>query len=796
MSLLASLTSQTTQEIKLDPKALAKAEKELDAEKGDKKSFELELEEAHNDKSPANETKPLAKLSDIATRIIQSEQLQKEGLAKHAVRSEFKNSSTSIKALIEKAQEKKLNVTEVKFEKLGEVKATPLNKEIEVTRPTIKAVIEQSKQSVVTSKALFSKNDNATSTQVNEQAKTQHKAVNTETTIQAPKTTLLDSLLTKRPLKPIDVTQKIEEHKVKQKIETTPTKEKVQIKQSPEIETVETSVKTTKEEIPKQRNVLQSILQANKVTDEKVVKDSKNQPIETITEQDKIQLKNELKPNINEKSHSVNQIQKLSQPEISKNMTTKEVAKQSQAAVLADTTREESNVLSTEKVIPKKNSLESLLQTIKSMKEEIVPTTLKVNTEAETDDTSKQNAKDIKTIPKVEHKNSNPITDAKLPIMPKTVESKIEMKHQDPTATTNINKSDTTIQEKPKAKITSEKIDVLKSQETKPVVTADEGKGPKHIENKGTEASTKNVSSNMPKIVNEGSPTQTTNVKNEITKEAKPKVASTTTPQVNLKLETNAPSINLQNLLSGSPKIETSEEKNHKTNTPQSKVDIKKSFASIIKPLEIAPTSIAEIAPRFNPTNISTLQTSIQTPQLLNEATMLEKNAQEPTIEIEKNQNETIHKEENRADSLKSKNVQARQSMHHFSTALQEQVDNYKAPIMKLNMVMNPESLGKVEVTLLNRGNNIHVKLAATEATLQYFIQHGNELKMALNDLGFSDAKLSYTDQNSEQKEQSNKNNSNQRQQNEEENEELELILPDAYEDEENTQNQQGENHA
>lgn len=94
------------------------------------------------------------------------------------------------------------------------------------------------------------------------------------------------------------------------------------------------------------------------------------------------------------------------------------------------------------------------------------------------------------------------------------------------------------------------------------------------------------------------------------------------------------------------------------------------------------------------------------------------------------------------------KNIDTKKTLESFATTLKEQVENYKPPIMRVNLVLNPEKLGEVEITIVNRGNNLHINFNSTPQTMNLFLQNQAEFKASLVNMGFSELQMNFSDQN------------------------------------------------
>nr|WP_107811974.1 flagellar hook-length control protein FliK [Campylobacter concisus] len=128
--------------------------------------------------------------------------------------------------------------------------------------------------------------------------------------------------------------------------------------------------------------------------------------------------------------------------------------------------------------------------------------------------------------------------------------------------------------------------------------------------------------------------------------------------------------------------------------------------------------------------------------------------------------------------------AEIKETLSNFSSTLKEQVQNYKAPITRFNITLNPLNLGEVEITMVNRGNNLHVNFNSTTATMNLFLQNQAEFKNSLVNMGFTELEMNFSDQNQRQdkKEQAkNKYSSNQSDESENTQAEqslLELVIP------------------
>jgi len=106
-------------------------------------------------------------------------------------------------------------------------------------------------------------------------------------------------------------------------------------------------------------------------------------------------------------------------------------------------------------------------------------------------------------------------------------------------------------------------------------------------------------------------------------------------------------------------------------------------------------------------------------------------------------------------NEIKAKQVLAKDTINHFRNNLDEAIKNYKPPISKVNIELNPKNLGKVEVTIIQRGNNIQVNMHTDQNNVVLFQNHQAEFRQALSNIGFSNIDMNFnSNQEKERKQQ------------------------------------------
>lgn len=137
------------------------------------------------------------------------------------------------------------------------------------------------------------------------------------------------------------------------------------------------------------------------------------------------------------------------------------------------------------------------------------------------------------------------------------------------------------------------------------------------------------------------------------------------------------------------------------------------------------------------------------------EASLSEQTTQgiEPTSQTNSQVKDIVNSAKLNAKELNLKHV-----FDNFSTQLQEKISEYKPPITRFHLTLNPGNLGEVEITLINRGSNLHINFNSNNQTMQLFMQHQAEFRTSLVNMGFSELSMSFNDNaNKEQSQGQNK---------------------------------------
>jgi len=145
-----------------------------------------------------------------------------------------------------------------------------------------------------------------------------------------------------------------------------------------------------------------------------------------------------------------------------------------------------------------------------------------------------------------------------------------------------------------------------------------------------------------------------------------------------------------------------------------------------------------------------------------------------------------------KADSFEVKLNEAKQMVKYLSTDVKQAIDDYKSPFTRIKVQLNPQQLGDVELTVIQRGKNLHVNISSNTVAVNALATHLGELKTQLSNNGINNATFNFNsgsengsssnEQQSRQKEQQDANEEYNYFENQEQHEEvlssLEIIVP------------------
>lgn len=133
-----------------------------------------------------------------------------------------------------------------------------------------------------------------------------------------------------------------------------------------------------------------------------------------------------------------------------------------------------------------------------------------------------------------------------------------------------------------------------------------------------------------------------------------------------------------------------------------------------------------------------------------------------------------------KTDSFEVKLNEAKQMIKYLSNDVKNAIEDYKAPFTRVKVQLNPQKLGEVDLTIVQRGKNLHVNISSNNVAINTLSMNANELRTQLNNSGINNASLNFNDS-------SNNSGSNQ-QQGQRENEKRAHEEYNHFENEENNE--------
>ena len=91
------------------------------------------------------------------------------------------------------------------------------------------------------------------------------------------------------------------------------------------------------------------------------------------------------------------------------------------------------------------------------------------------------------------------------------------------------------------------------------------------------------------------------------------------------------------------------------------------------------------------------------------------------------------------------KNAMAREAMKHFASQFKEEILNYKPPITRINLELNPANLGQVAMTISKKGKDLQVSITSNANVMTMFVQNAQELRQNLMQIGFNNLDLNFS---------------------------------------------------
>ena len=102
-----------------------------------------------------------------------------------------------------------------------------------------------------------------------------------------------------------------------------------------------------------------------------------------------------------------------------------------------------------------------------------------------------------------------------------------------------------------------------------------------------------------------------------------------------------------------------------------------------------------------------------------------------------------------KADSFEVKLNEAKQMIKYLSSDVKTAIEDYKSPFTRVKVQLNPQKLGDVDLTIVQRGKNLHISLSSNSAAINTLSMNANELRTQLTNNGINNASLNFNSQDS-----------------------------------------------
>jgi len=106
----------------------------------------------------------------------------------------------------------------------------------------------------------------------------------------------------------------------------------------------------------------------------------------------------------------------------------------------------------------------------------------------------------------------------------------------------------------------------------------------------------------------------------------------------------------------------------------------------------------------------------------------------------------SVHK----ADSFEVKLNEAKQMIKYLSQDVKTAIEDYKSPFTRVKVQLNPQRLGEIDLTVVQRGKNLHVNLSSNSTAINTLSMNATELKVQLQNSGINNASLNFSDSGSQ----------------------------------------------
>ena len=130
--------------------------------------------------------------------------------------------------------------------------------------------------------------------------------------------------------------------------------------------------------------------------------------------------------------------------------------------------------------------------------------------------------------------------------------------------------------------------------------------------------------------------------------------------------------------------------------------------------------------------------------------------------EISSTTGNSLHVKQTEAD-LTVKMNEAKQMVKYLAQDIKQAIEDYKPPFTRIKVKLNPQKFGEVDLTVVQRGKNVHVNISSNSTAINMLSQNAGDLKTQLVQNGMNNASLNFNSSTDTQSQQQQQQNGHQR---------------------------------
>ena len=130
--------------------------------------------------------------------------------------------------------------------------------------------------------------------------------------------------------------------------------------------------------------------------------------------------------------------------------------------------------------------------------------------------------------------------------------------------------------------------------------------------------------------------------------------------------------------------------------------------------------------------------------------------------EISSTTGNSLNVKQTEAD-LTVKMNEAKQMVKYLAQDIKQAIEDYKPPFTRIKVKLNPQKFGEVDLTVVQRGKNVHVNISSNSAAINMLSQNAGDLKTQLVQNGMNNASLNFNSSTDTQSQQQQQQNGHQR---------------------------------